>query len=395
MQQVPVTPAALELVRVDAGGQQSTRRSDSIMAKAARVRLPFILVVVLPVVVAAFYFIGIAADRYETESKFVVRGKSASAASEIANLVQGSSIVRSADDAYVVHAYILSRDMVGRLAAKLDLMAMLSRAGLDVFWSYPGPFRTRSREQLYKHMQRLLAIDYDSSTGISTLRVQAFRPDDARTIAEALLAESETLINRLTERAQTDAVNVALAEVEENRTKAREANGQLTRFRERERLLDPLQVSKSATDTISKLVLETALARASLAEYQQLSPQNPMIPATRLKIAALEQQIGIERKKLAGSDGSLAPLIAEFERLTLQREFAERAFASSLVSLEAARLDAQRQHLYLERISNPTSPDHAVYPYRFLGTLLVLAIAFMIYSIAGRLLRDTLSHAQK
>jgi capsular polysaccharide transport system permease protein len=386
-------PPALALTSVDAVPDDVPAMPRSgVRAFAARHRL-FALTVLLPTMLAAVYWLGLAAPRYETESKFVVRSPSTSATSQIASLVQGSSIVRSAEDAFAVHAYMRSRDAVRTLVRNARLLERLDRPEADFLWRYPGPFFPHSEERLWKWFQSLLAVDYDHGTGISTLRVQAFRPEDAQALAEALMSDSEALINRLTARAQVDAVRLAERDVETSRARAFEAQERVTAFRKQAGMVDPGLMSKSALETISRLALEMAQTNAQLAELEKASPQSPQAMGLRTRIAALDNQILLERQRLAGSETSLAPLIATYERLTLEREFAERTFTSALASLEVARLDAQRQRLFLERISTPQVTDYAKYPYRWLGILAVFAIVYAAYAIVRRLVADTRAHA--
>jgi capsular polysaccharide transport system permease protein len=342
---------------------------------------------------ATIYFLFFAAERFESETRFVVRSPSNTTASQLASLMQGSSIVRSSDDAFIVHAYLGSRDIVRRLVGSGDLRERLDRPEADFLWRYPGPLRGHNEERLHRHMQWMTKVDYDFTTGITSLRVQAFRPEDAQALAEAMLKESELLINRLSERARTDAIAAAEREVESTRANARAAHGRITEFRNRVGMIDPNRVSVSALETISRLTLDMALTNAQLSEIAKSSPQSTQIGSLRNRISALDAQVRIEQQTLAGTSTSLAPLIADYERLTLEREFAERTFASALTSLEAARLDTQRQRLFLERISNPNSPDYARYPYKFLGILAVFAACMMIYGIGRRVFSDTVDHA--
>jgi capsular polysaccharide transport system permease protein len=351
------------------------------------------LMVVLPTFLALVYFGLVAADRFETEAKFVVRGPSAGTTGQIASLVQGSTIVRSADDAYVVHEYITSRDAMRQLVAKDGLLNIFNRPEVDFLWRYPSWFSHPSEEHLFEHYLKFISVRYDQTTGISTLNIQAFRAEDAKKIADALLRDSEILINKLNERAQSDGIESALREVEASKVRALEAQGKVTAFRNREEVLDPSRVSTAALETIARLSLEQALANASLAELMKSSPQNPQVSSLRLRIAALEDQITKERLQLAGTDSSMAPRIAEYERLMLEREFAERTFVSALNSLEAARVDAQRQRLYLEGISSPTVPDHAAYPCRLAFIFGTLLLSGIVYRIVRAFVLDTLAHA--
>jgi capsular polysaccharide transport system permease protein len=389
-----VQPVEMVRLRPD-GADASTPDSESSspILVFARRHAAMGLMVVLPTFLALLYFGLIAADRFESEAKFVVRGPSAGTTSQIASLVQGSTIVRSADDAYVVHEYITSRDAMRQLQANDGLLEIFSRREADFLWRYPGWFSEPSEERLFKHYLKFVSVSYDQTTGISTLKIQAFRPEDAKKITDALLRDSEALVNKLNERAQGDAIESALREVTASKLRAIAAQEKVTAFRNRESVLDPSRVSAAALETIARLSLEEAQANASLAELMKSSPQNPQVSSLRLRITALEDQISKERLQLAGTDTSMAPKIAVYERLMLEREFAERTFVSALNSLEAARTDAQRQRLYLERISSAAVPDYAAYPYRLAFIVGTLMLCGMIYRIAQALFLDTLAHA--
>ncbi len=354
----------------------------------------YIATVILPTLLAVAYFGFVAADRYEVETKFVVRSKSSGTASQLASMMQGTTIVRSADDAYAVHAYIASRDVVRRLDRKV-LLERLDRPEADFWWRYPSPLEAPNDERLYKHMRRIVAVDFEHTTGISTLRVQGFRASDAEATAQELLVASEELINRLSLRAQSDAVASAEAEVARSRTAAQEMQRQITQFRNRHGMIDPGRVSNAALETITRLTLEKAMTSAQIADVEKTSPNSPQAISLKQWLKALEDQIVSQRAQLAGGEATLAPLIAEYERLTLERELAEKTLASSLASLEAARVESQRQGLYLERISSPTAPDLPIYPYRILSILIVLVGAQMLYTIGRHFLTDAIKHAEK
>lgn len=354
----------------------------------------YLYLVVCPAIVAACYYGFLAADRYETEARFVVRSPSMAATNQLASLMQGqSAIVRSTDEAYIVHAYLESRDAVRQLAATMDLEKVIARSGGDVLWWYPGLLRRRTGERLWRHFQRFLTIEFDSSTGITTIRVLAFAPEDAQTLARTLLSNAEALINRLSERAKQEALQTAQGEVERSRQLARAVVEKMTEFRRRHSLIDPGRASASALRTITELAVLVARTNAELSELQRGSPNSPQAAVLRLRIAALDEQIKKERTALAGADTSLAPLIADYEGLLLEREFAEKAFASAQAALDIARVETERQRLFLEQISTPSLPDYAAYPYRLLNSLLCFMALHFLFIIGHRLAVDAKSHA--
>lgn len=363
------------------------------LRSAARRNRWFIVFVATPTFLAAIYFMLIAADRYQTEARFVVKRPNTSTGLEISGVFGDAGVMRSSEDAYIVHAYMASRDAVRRLIDTVDLKGKLSRPEADFIWRYPRLFSGSSDERLWKHFQSLTTIKFNSNTGISTLVVQAFRPEDAREIAVALLKDSETLLNRVGKRLQGEALRSARQEVEVSRQRAKDALEAVTAFRRRTALVDPVRYSHAALEIITTLAVEIARSKSELAELDLSSPNSPQTLSIKRRIEAIDTQMTKERLTLAGSDQSLAPLIAEYERLTLDREFAERTFASALASMEVARIDADRQQLFLDLVSAPALPDYAIYPWRLINILLTFAACWVVYSIGRHLVGDTLSHA--
>lgn len=340
----------------------------------------FALIVLLPTLLASGYFTLVAADRYVAEAKFQVRKPNAPGRgpTQSLSIEEGPKGIGS-DDSYAVQDFMLSRDAVQVLERQANLRAALTRAQGDPFWQFPSLINGHSDEDLYEQYQSLVSVDYESSTGMTTLRVQAFAPDDARRIASALMVASEALLNQLNERARHDAVQVAETEVARSRAEARKAQENLTAFRDRESVIDPTLLSQTVLTTISNLSLQLVEAAAQLDVTVHSSPNSPQITPLRGRVQALQDQIDHERATLAGSDRSLAPKIAEYERLMLEREFAEKTFISTLNLLEAARLDAERQQEYLERVVEPAVPDKARYPRTVLWTSCVFLTGLIIF----------------
>jgi capsular polysaccharide transport system permease protein len=67
--------------------------------------------------------------------------------------------------------------------------------------------------------------------------------------------------------------------------------------------------------------------------------------------------------------------------LLLEREFATKALASATASLETARLEAERQQLYLEAVVAPNESDYPLYPERLRAIFLIVTSALLLYGI--------------
>ena len=99
----------------------------------------------------------------------------------------------------------------------------------------------------------------------------------------------------------------------------------------------------------------------------------------RARARALQIEIDRARGTLAGGDSSFAPRIAEYERLVLMRDFDQKALLSALSVQEAARLDVQRQQVYLEQIVSPALPDKPLYPHRVLWTGAIFLAGLVVF----------------
>lgn len=386
----PVPPGA---------GQASGQVLGQIPAPAARLHrrglVSLVVLVVLPICLVSGYFWLLAANRYESEARFVLRmpGRSmAGPGAKITGALQSAGITRADDDGYVVKDYLESRDAMAWLERHAGLKAALSAAPRDPVWGFPGLLTSDTQEGLYKHYKYMMSVSFDSTTGVSTLSMQGFTAGDAERLTTSLLDAAEALINRLNDRARHDAMTLAEGEVDRMRQRTLAAQSALTAFRERERLVDPSQSTLAVMETIAKLSLEASHVSVEMNELRQSSPKAPQIAPLAIRRAALEGQIAAERKQLAGDAQALAPRIAEYERLMLEREFAEKSLISAMSAMEMARVDALRQQVYLERVAVPGRPDTPAYPWRIVWTLATLAAGYLAWRTWRIVAADTARH---
>lgn len=353
-----------------------------------------LVMVVLPTALATLYYGFIASDLYVSETRFVVRSPNRNAAGLLSGFLQSTGFVRAQDDSYVVMEFIESRAAVSDLAAHSGLREILSRPEADFLVRFPAPWGNPTEEALYKHYLDFVTIETDSGGGVTTLRVRASRPEDAQKLAQALLERAEMLINRLNDRARQDAVRFATLEVTDSEQRLGELQKSLTEFRNKVAMVDPGKQSAAMFEMIAKLSDDVAQNKAQLASLTEQAPQSPQIQSLRSTIDAKEQQIINERAMIVGGDASMAPLIAQYEQLLLQRELGMRMLESSATSLENAKIEAQRQQLYLERIVNPNRPDYALYPKRVRSILMVLALCFAAFWIARFFRNQIYDHSE-
>jgi capsular polysaccharide transport system permease protein len=354
----------------------------------------FWMIVGLPTLVTGVYYFAIASDLYLSEAKFIVRSPKQVQTSPLGALLQSTGLGRAADDTAAVQDFVMSRDAVRRLEAQNDLRAVLGRPEGDLLTRFPGIwFWRKDFEALYWRYDHFVSVETDTSTGVTTLQVKGYRPEDSHALAGVLLTYSEQLINELNERARRDAIDTASRDVDRAEQRIAEIQGELTAYRVKQKMLDPKTASTGVLELIGQMNAAQANARAQLGELLNNSPNSPQIPLVKTRIASLEKLIAEERSKLSGASDSVVAALTEYERLNLQRELAEKALASAFTSLEAARIEAQRQQLYLETIAQPNLADYPLYPKRVVAFLTVVASCCLVYGIAWLLVANVREHA--
>lgn len=359
-----------------------------------RLPLGFLMVVVLPTLLAVIYFLLIATPRYVSEARFIVRAANQSQPSAIGVALQGVGLSTTQSDAFAVHEYIKSRDALRELGRRFEVAAILNPPGADAFSRYPRLWDSRGEEGLYKGFNRFVVVGFDSTTGISTLRVEAFRAEDARQLNQALLAGGEQLVNRLNDRAMGDAVSEARTARDEARARLTDVQQQLTAFRNREGFIDPEIAARESSSLIGGLMATVAQLRADRAQLVGEAPQSPQLPTLDGRIAAYERQIAAERAKVAGASTSLAPRVGIYSDLELQRELADRELTQATAALLSAQQEARRQRLYLDRIVNPNLPDKPTQPRRWTAILTIFASAMLIYGVGWLVWAGVREHRQ-
>jgi len=361
------------------------RVADSaVMASRRRevaVRWAFYLIVVIPTVLATVYYALIASPRYVSEAQYVVRGVSSTRVGGLNAFFQTFGISRTVDDSNVVESYILSRDAVRALEARLPLRKMFGRKEADLFARFPRFWESDNLEDLYEYYLDHVTVVDDTSKGISTLRVITFRPEDSVKVARTLMSLAEDLANRMNLRAQQDTVVAAEKDVELAEAKVLSAQAQLTKFRNSSLLVDPSKKSDLDLQTTADLWSQLTQTLTQIHETSVTAPTDPEISVWRAKADALRSRIAAERAKVAGAGEDLGAKSSEYERLTLMRGLADKSLSAAIDSLELARQEARRKQIYVDEIDGPSIPDDSTEPQRLRMIATVFVLTFSVFSV--------------
>lgn len=352
----------------------------------------FMLTVILPTLAAAIYFGFFASDVYTSESQFVVRSPDKPATTGLGVLLKSTGFSNAGDEVYAAQNYVASRDALRALNKGGAVAHAFGNTKISIFDRYNPLGLNGSFEDLYRFYQGKVGVDYDSTSSIATLSVKAFTPEDAYRFNRELLESAEALINRLNTRGRNDVVQFAAHEVQDAQIQARTAAVSLAAFRNTHGVVDPEEQAKAQLEMISKLQDELISARVQLLQLRKIAPDNPQVPVLVTRVNGLQQQIDQQSGRIAGDRRSLSQTAVQYERLELERQYADRRLAAAMNSLQDAEDEARRKQAYVERITEPSLPDEAAAPRRIRGILATLLLGLVAWSILRLLLAGVREH---
>ena len=359
-----------------------------------RLNALFLIAVAIPTALAVWYFGAFASDVYLSEARFLVRSPQRPQTSGLGALLQGTAFSRAQDDTYSVHDFIRSRDALREIDERIGFRKAYSRSSIDAVNRFPGLYPDESFEALHRHYQKQVAIQYDSVSSISILEVRAFTAEDAQRINVMLLEMGERLVNNMNERSRRDLIDVAEREVKVAEARAKDAAASLATFRSGQAVFDPGVQGTMLLQGVAKLNEELRTAEAQLAQVRKVSPENPQIGSLRSHVDGLRQAIREEKSRVLGRSNGLVAQSPEYDRLVLERTFADRQLATALASLDTARAEAQRKQLYLERLVQPHLPDYAVEPRRIRSVLTVFVLGLVAWGVFSLIVAGVREHTE-
>lgn len=358
----------------------------------------FLLMVLLPLVAVIFYLLNNATDQYASTAGFTVRSQESGGATELLGGLTQFTGGTTASDSDILYEFIQSQEMVEVVDARLDLRAHYTQP-----WPRDWAFALwpdASVEDLVWYWHRIVGISYDSGTGLTQVEVRAFDAATAQAINREIVRESQDRINALNAQAREDAMRYARDDLEAALARLKEAREALTRFRTRTRIVDPEADIQSRLGVMSNLQQQLAEALIEMDLLSGTASDNdPRLAKAQQRIDVIRDRIRIERQTFTsdstdtGAVGEDYPtLIAEYESLSVDREYAEQTYRAALTALEVARDDAARQSRYLATYIKPTLASEPEYPERAIlsalaGLFLLLTwsiLALVYYSIRDR-----------
>lgn len=352
----------------------------------------FLLFVVLPTFAATIYYGFLASDVYISESRFVVRSPDKPSKVGLGAILETAGFSSTGSEIYAAHDYVESRDALRALNKRDSVVHAYHNPNIFLFDRFNPLGFSGSFEDLFNYYKGKIGVEYSTTTSIMTLQVRAFTPEDAQRLNRQLLEASEALVNRLNERGRGDLIRFAAQEVREAEQSARVAASSLARFRNARGVIDPERQATVQLQMVSKLQDELIGARTQLAQLRSMAPENPQIPVLQVRINELSHEINQQSGMVAGSSRSLSANAAEYQRLQLESQIADRRLTGAMNSLQEASDEARRKQAYVERIVEPSLADDAQEPRRLRSILATLVLGLVGWAIARMLLAGIREH---
>jgi len=391
---IPSPPLALLGARQLVARVAGARPQAVVAARPSPRMLSFVLVVLLPVALAAAYFLGVASDQFVTEFRFTLSTVEPPRYDPLTLLSGAAGRTPATLESQILVQYIGSRAVIDQIDRSLDLRQFFATADADWWARLP---RGASIEALVHYWKGQVDPFFDPATGTVTVRVRAFSAPEALRLAQAVVGASEKLVNDLSSRVRGDAVCHAEAELSGSEKRLKTVLGQMREFRDREGMIDPLKAAQTtellAARTRDELLRDNA-ELATLKSYMR--DDAPSVKVLKARIRSLEAQQHSLSRELTDKDRSrtdtLSRVLGSYEELESERKFAEAAYQHALQALDQARANADRQQVFIASFVPPSLPEQALYPRRWRSVATVALMAFALWAIGGLIIQSVRDH---
>src|SRR5690606_28289268 len=158
--------------------------------------------------------------------------------------------------------------------------------------------------KFHEYMAGRIKILFDDYSSDRKIEVQAHSPEMAQRIVKALLADGERHMNDMGQRLAEEQVEFIDKHAKVLEPRLFDARYALLAYQNEKGLVAPTQTVEAIFTTVTRLEGELALLRARIKAQSTYQSQNsPEIRRLRAEAQSLEEQIGIEKEKMARQGG--------------------------------------------------------------------------------------------
>jgi len=350
--------------------------------------------VLLPTLLAGYYYYAVATPMYSTKSTFLILTADGGAgAGGMGGLLSGTPFATAAD-AIATQGYLESKDAMLRLDADVGFRAVFDQDNIDAIQALP---KDASAEKAHKLYKKYVKLGYDPTEGVMRMEVSAPDPEMAKVFSEKLIEYAEERVDQLSVEKRVDALEIAQQSLDDAKEKRREAQIRMVRLQEQSgvNLEGTIAGIQSLVNNVELQLQEKQLALA----IQQANPR-----PNASKVAALESEISVLKQELAkqsarltnvtGGQSSLAASSAEIQMAQADVATADLVLQTALETMRQSQIEASKQVRYLTVSVSPVASEDPSYPRSFENTVLAFLVFSGIYlmiSLTASVLREQVS----
>lgn len=341
----------------------------------------FLALCVVPALLGIVYWSLVASDQYIAETRFAVRAGERAPIDALASV--GLATIRQAQDSLIVLDYVKSRAIVDELDKRVGLRNRFAHRDIDLVSRFAAD---DSIESLVRYWRGKVKTAVESTSGIVTVEVRAFSPQDSLDLARGVFALSEELVNNLSERSRRDMVSEAQKNLSAAEARLKTVLTRMRDWRNETGIIDPRKQAEGVNKIIDDLKQDRITLEQQINATRNLIAENaPQTQLTRARIRAIDRQIDMLQRRLTAPESTDTPTIAgaivQFDRLELERRVAEAQYAAAAVAFERASTAIERQIVYLSPVVEPVLPQESLYPHRLWFALATAAAAFVAWML--------------
>jgi capsular polysaccharide transport system permease protein len=380
----PAERRAAEILQIQR--ELATRRRRKLVLLLTR--LAFF--VMLPTILAGYYFYVVATPMFSTKSEFLIL-KAESSASSMGSLFSGTQFATN-QDAIAVQSYLLSKDAMLRLDSDEGFKAHYEQDWIDPIQRLdPGA----SNEEAYKLYKRNIEIGYDPTEGVIKMEIMAADPETAARFSRALIGYAEDRVDNLSLRKRSNAVTDAESGLEEAEQARYDAQERLVRLQQEGSVVDPEGRIAALRTQISNVEVQLQEKQLTLqALLDNARPNSARVEGARGDVRRLETllaDLNADMTSATSGENSLAEIAVQIKLAEADLSTRDLMLQTALERLAQARRDADSQARYLTTSVVPVASEDPSYPRKFENTILAFLIfsgVYLMISLTASILRE-------
>jgi len=356
----------------------------------------FWLFFLIPFIAGTVYYLAFASNQYEALAHFTIEKNGQQQSDPLGALTGLPGSVASTRDALIIKDFIESREVIERTRDDFDIKALYARKDKDWFSRLE---EDASIEDVLEYWQKKVLVEFDQSSGIVALSVWAYEPEQAVMITNAILKESELLVNDISKKAREDSLVFAKQELAMAENNLKKARIKLRVFRDNEKILSPEKDAESKLKLVEHLEAQRASAETNLRSLRLSYPEvSHKVKEAKNKVSSIKKQLKMERERSARNTSSkdaktMSAIILKHEELLTEQGFAEKSYEAALLNIEGARIEATKQQRYLSIIVRPTLPEDPIRPKAPDDYVVLFLACLLLWGIMSLIIASIKDHA--